>query len=195
LTSAMILAAGNSSRMGRTKQLLPLGHSTVLSQTIENVCAADLDEILLILGASAPVILQQLPSKLLRAVKVIVNSKYEQGIATSLQAGLAALNSASRSVLVVLGDQPFVRSDTLLQIVQKYRATGARIAVPTYRGQRGNPVLLDRAVFPVAMKLHGDVGFRALFSSYVGEIVNVEVDDPAILVDIDSPADYERLRS
>jgi molybdenum cofactor cytidylyltransferase len=193
--SAMILAAGNSSRMGRAKQLLPLGHSTVLLQTIENVCAAGFDEILVVLGASAAAIQQGMPPALLESVNIVVNPAYEQGIATSLQAGLTALNPASHAVLVALGDQPFVRPATMCQIIERYRAERAKIAIPTYRGQRGNPVLLDRAVFPEAMNLQGDVGFRALFNKHLQEIVSVEVDDPAILVDLDSPADYERLRN
>ena len=191
--SAIILAAGTSSRMGQAKQLLPLGNSTVVAQTIEHARAAKVDEVVLVLGSSAEPIRHQLSPSLLSGVKVVVNQSYEQGMASSLRAGLSALDPQSAATLIILGDQPFTLPQTLDQIIQAYRDSGAPIVIPTWQGARGNPVLLDRSVFPEALALEGDVGCRAIFGKHLEEIVNVKVEDRGVLLDIDDREDYERL--
>ena len=118
--SAIILAAGASSRMGQAKQLLPLAGSTVLAKTIENVRLAAIDELLVVLGASAEAIRLHLPTE---GLKLIFNPDYQQGMATSLRAGLAAVEEHSNAALIVLGDQPFIRPGTLDRIVEEYRRT------------------------------------------------------------------------
>jgi molybdenum cofactor cytidylyltransferase len=191
--SAILLAAGSSSRMGQAKQLLPLGSSTVLAQTLEHARAAAVDEVVLVLGSSAEPIRHQLPQTLLAGVKVVVNRSYEQGMASSLRSGLSALDPQSAAALIILGDQPFTLPETLDRIIQAYRDSGAQIVIPTHQGTRGNPVLLDRSVFSEAMALEGDVGCRAIFRNYLEGIVNVEVEDVGVLLDIDDREDYERL--
>jgi molybdenum cofactor cytidylyltransferase len=191
--SAIILAAGASSRMGQAKQLLPLGNSTVLAQTLAHARAAGVSEVVLVLGSSAEPIRDQLSPSLLAGVKVVVNQSYEKGMASSLRAGLSALDPQSAAALIILGDQPFTPPQTLDQIIQAYRDSGAPIVIPTWQGTRGNPVLLDRSVFPEALALEGDVGCRALFWKHLEGIVNVEVEDRGVLLDIDDREDYERL--
>jgi molybdenum cofactor cytidylyltransferase len=191
--SAILLAAGSSSRMGQAKQLLPLGSSTVLAQTLEHARAAAVDEVVLVLGSSAEPIRHQLPQTLLAGVKVVVNRSYEQGMASSLRSGLSALDPQSAAALIILGDQPFTLPETLDRIIQAYRDSGAQIVIPTHQGTRGNPVLLDRSVFSEAMALEGDVGCRAIFRNHLEGIVNVEVEDVGVLLDIDDREDYERL--
>jgi molybdenum cofactor cytidylyltransferase len=191
--SAVILAAGSSSRMGKAKQLLSLGKSTVLAQTLAHVQAAALQEIVVVLGASAEVIRRQLPSG--QEIKIVVNQAYQQGIASSLQAGLSAVDPSSDAALIILGDQPFIRSQTLHRIVEEYRRWQAQIVIPVHQGKRGNPVLLDRSVFSEVMALEGDVGSRAIFANHLDGIVQVEVEDSGILLDLDDPADFERLKT
>jgi molybdenum cofactor cytidylyltransferase len=191
---AIVLAAGTSSRMGQAKQLLPLGPNNVLAQTLENVRSASIAEVVLVLGSSAQAICQQLPPPLLEGLKVVVNHAYLQGMATSLREGLSALDKHSDAALIVLGDQPFVRPQTLDQIVDAYRRSTAQIVIPSYQGTRGNPVLLDRSVFAEVQALKGDVGCRALFARHLEGIVNVEVEDMGVLLDIDNQEDYDRLK-
>jgi molybdenum cofactor cytidylyltransferase len=188
--SAIILAAGGSTRMGNAKQLLPLGGSTVLARTIQNVRAAAVDELVLVLGADATAIQPHLPKNL----KVVVNPAYYQGMATSLRAGLNALGEHTGAALIVLGDQPFTRPSTLDQIIAEYRRTRAQIIIPTWHGQRGNPVLLDRSLFQEVMALEGDKGCRAIFPNHLEGIVKLEVEDEGILLDLDTPDDYARLK-
>jgi molybdenum cofactor cytidylyltransferase len=191
---AVILAAGGSTRMGEAKQLLRLGDSTVLEQTIENVRGAGIDEIVLVLGSSAEKIRQRLPIAAVDGLKVVVNQHYSQGMASSIQAGLSALGPNPDAALIVLGDQPFVRSETFDRIVDWYRSSNAKIVIPLYKGFRGNPVLLDSSVFSEVMALEGDIGCRAIFGRHSEGIFRVDVDDVGILLDIDTKEDYERLR-
>jgi molybdenum cofactor cytidylyltransferase len=190
---AVILAAGRSTRMGEPKQLLRLGESTVLGQTLGNILGTGLDDVVLVLGPSAEIIRRQFPASFER-LKVIVNEAYGRGMASSLREGLSALDPLVDAALIVLADQPFVRSETVGQIVDQYRRSEAEIVIPTYKGTRGNPVLVDRSVFSEIMALEGDVGCRAIFGSHLKGIVQVEVEDIGILLDIDSKADYERLQ-
>ena len=189
---AVILAAGVSSRMGEPKQLLRLGGKTLLEQVLDNARSAAVDEIVVVLGAAAENIRQQID---LSHTKVVINSSYQQGMGTSLGAGLAALDPAINAVLILLGDQPFVRPTTLDRICEEYRRSHAQIVIPLYHGFRGNPVLLDRSVFPEVMALSGDVGCRAIFGNHLKGIVKLPVDDVGILLDIDSKADFDKLQS
>lgn len=193
-TSAVVLAAGRSARMGEAKQLLRIGDSTVLEHTLENVREAGVDEIVLVLGFSAETIRGGVSAALLNGLKVVVNQQYEQGMASSLREGLAALHPHTNAALIVLADQPFVRPATIDRIIERYRCSDAKIVIPFHDGKRGNPVLLDRSVFPDAMRLEGDTGCRAIFGSHADEIEEVDVDDEGVLLDIDNRADYERLR-
>ena len=192
--AAIILAAGKSTRMGEPKQLLRLGERTVLERTLENVRAAGVEEIVLVLGSSAATIQRQLPSSTFEGIKVVVNQAWGQGMASSLREGLAALSPQIDGALIVLADQPFLRPATLDQIVDRYRLANAQIVIPMYKGSRGNPVLLDRSVFADVMALDGDVGCRAIFGGHAEGIVKVEVEDVGILLDIDNKEDYERLQ-
>ena len=189
---AVILAAGVSSRMGEPKQLLRLGGKTLLEQVLDNARSAAVDEIVVVLGAGAENIRQQID---LSKTKVVINSSYQQGMGTSLGAGLAALDPAINAVLILLGDQPFVRPATLDRICEEYRRSHAQIVIPLYKGFRGNPVLLARSVFPEVMALSGDVGCRAIFGNHLEGIVKLPVDDVGILLDIDSKADFDKLQS
>ena len=192
---AVVLAAGSSSRMGEAKQLLPLADSTVLERTLQNLNAAKVDEIVLILGFSAETIRQRISDSPMKNLRIVVNHKYGQGMATSLRTGLAALSENTDAALIVLGDQPFIRPETLDRIIDQYRQSDAQIVIPIFQGSRGNPVLLDRSVFHEVMALQGDIGCRAIFGNHLDGIVKAEVDDIGILLDIDSKEDYERLRT
>lgn len=178
--------------MGEPKQLLRLGESTVLGQTIANVRDAKVDEVVLVLGSSAEAIRRELSVSAIEDLRIVGNPDYREGMASSLRAGVAAVSPSIDAAIIVLADQPFVRPETLARIADQYRRSEAQILIPTYKGRRGNPVLLDRSVFPDVMALKGDVGCRAIFGSYLAGILMVEVEDEGVLVDIDNKDDYER---
>jgi molybdenum cofactor cytidylyltransferase len=191
LIGAVVLAGGKSSRMGQPKQLLPFNGKPLLEHTLANLRNIRLNEILVVLGCSADEVQKQVD---LHDIKVVENKNYEQGMGTSLSAGVSALAEATEGVLIVLADQPFVRPETYEQLIDHYRHSDAEIIIPTYRGFRGNPVLLDRSVFFEAMALTGDIGCRAVFGDHIGGIVKVPVEDIGVLLDIDNKADYARLQ-
>ena len=190
--AAVILAAGMSSRMGEAKQLLRLGDRTLLEQVIDNVRSSGVDDIVLVLGHGADAIRQSIATKNL---KIVVNDAYREGMGTSLRTGISSLPPEMTAALIVLADQPFVRPETLRLLMDQYRKSNAHIVIPMYKGFRGNPVLLDRCVFPEVMALQGDIGCRAVFGNHLEGIVKAPVEDVGILLDLDSREDFERLKN
>jgi molybdenum cofactor cytidylyltransferase len=190
-TSAVILAAGTSTRMGTVKQLLRLDDRPLLQHVMDNVRASAVTEIIVVLGCAADAIRREIDAQ---NVRMVINESYQQGMGTSLKAGLSAVNPQAEAAIVVLADQPFVRPATLDRLITEHHECKAKIVIPTYRGFRGNPVLLDRSVFPEIMTLNGDMGCRAIFGNHLEGIVKVPVDDVGTLLDIDRPSDFEALR-
>jgi molybdenum cofactor cytidylyltransferase len=191
-TAAVVLAAGSSSRMGAPKQLLRLDDRPLLQHVLDNVRNSKVRDIVVVLGASAEAVQHEID---LRDVRVVVNENYQQGMGTSLKAGISAVAPDADSALIVLADQPFVRATTLNALIAEHRRSKAKIVIPAFRGFRGNPVLLDRSVFPEVLKLAGDIGCRAIFGDHPKGIVRLPVDDIGILLDIDRRDDLEALRS
>jgi molybdenum cofactor cytidylyltransferase len=177
--------------MGEPKQLLALDGKPLLEHTLANLGAANVSHIVVVLGFASNAIRQQVA---LGEVRVVENADYEQGMASSLRVGLTALDPRTDAALVVLADQPLVRPETLNRIIADYEQSDAKIVVPTYQGFRGNPVLLDRSVFPEVMALRGDIGCRAVFGNHREGIVKAAVDDIGVLLDIDTEDDIAKLR-
>jgi molybdenum cofactor cytidylyltransferase len=125
----------------------------------------------------------------------VPNHDYDAGQSTSLRAGIAALPPEAAAAVVLLGDQPFVTAAIVEQLVAEWHASRALIVAPSYVGQRGNPVLFARAVFPELLTVQGDQGARAVLAADHARVRLVAFDDPRPLADIDTPEDYERLRS
>ena len=189
--TAIVLAAGMSTRMGAIKQLLHIGGKTLLENVLDNLGRTQVKDIIVVLGSSAEEIRQRVP---LENVRVIINEAYRKGMGTSLRMGLSAINPEAVAALVVLADQPFVRPDTIDHLIEQYRRQRPEIAIPMYRGFRGNPVLLDRSVFPELMSLTGDIGCRAIFGSHTDNLLKVPVEDIGVLLDVDTRADLDRFQ-
>ncbi len=189
--TAIVLAAGMSTRMGTLKQLLPLNGKPLLETVLDNLRQSCVDEVILVLGHSADQIRGTLP---LAGVRVVMNDRYTEGMGTSLRVGLANAGPQTQAALVVLADQPFLKPATIDQLIAAYRERKPQIVVPTYNGFRGNPVLLDHSVFPELSGLSGDMGCRAIFGSHTDNILQVPVDDIGVLLDVDTKADLDRFQ-
>src|SRR5271165_5859730 len=187
--SAVVLAAGMSTRMGSVKQLLKIGEKTLLETVLDNLRISRADEIVVVLGGSAELIKQQIK---LDDSRIVINEGYQQGMGTSLRVGVSAVDSSSDAALIVLADQPFVRAETIDQLIDQYQARRPEVAIPVYKGFRGNPTLLDRSLFPEVMTLAGDIGCRAIFGRHAEKILKVAVDDIGVLLDVDTEADLQR---
>jgi molybdenum cofactor cytidylyltransferase len=187
--AAIVLAAGASTRMGRPKQLLPVGGQAMVRRVTEAVCQAGLDQVVVVVGAYAEAVTQAL---LGLEVDIVVNEAWAEGMSRSLRVGLRALRPEIGAALIILADQPALTPDLLKKLVDHYGTTGAPIVAPFYRGQRGNPVLFGRQFFPELMALEGDQGGRALVARYAEQVASLHVDDLATLLDVDTDQDHER---
>ncbi len=186
----VILAAGSSSRLGRAKQLLPLGDRPVLAHTIANALAASLAGVIVVLGHTADVIRAQID---FGPALVALNDRYAEGQSTSLHAGVAALPPDAAAALFILGDQPLIGPAVHEALIAAYRRTGAPIVQPSYDGQRGNPVLLARALFPELLQVTGDQGARNVIRAHAAEVVAVPIPGTTPTDDLDTEEDYQRL--
>jgi molybdenum cofactor cytidylyltransferase len=187
MIAAIVLAAGQSKRMGRPKQLLPLGEYTILERVLQVFRESRVDRTVVVLGAGA--------SKVRRSLKlldeaVVVNRAYQEGMSGSLKAGLRAVEDEADAVIIALGDQPFLSPGTVDLMIETYRRKKAFVVVPVYRGRRGNPVLFDRTLFPQLDGIAGDVGAKSVVASNEANLVEAEVDDEGVVLDIDTPEDY-----
>ncbi len=186
----VILAAGSSSRLGRPKQLLPLGDRPVLVHTLANACAAALDGVIVVLGHEAATIQRRID---FGAARVVLNADYRAGQSTSLRAGLAALPPDADAALFILGDQPLLGPALLDALIAARRASAAPIVMPTYRGQRGNPVLIASDLFPELARITGDRGARGVIHAHAAEIHEVPIAGDPPTDDLDTQEDYDRL--
>jgi len=188
--AAVVLAAGASSRMGEPKQLMPVGGRPMVRRVTEAVCAAGLGQVIVVVGAHAGAV-QQAVDEL--PVETVVNANWIEGMSSSLRAGVLALRPEIRAVVIVLADQPALTPDLLRALAVCYQKTGSQIVAPYYGGQRGNPVLFDRALFPELLALGGDRGARELLVRREQEIERVETNDPMLLADVDTREDYQAI--
>jgi len=184
MIAAIVLAAGSATRFGSCKQLAPIDGKPMLQHVLELLRTTRIDRTVVVLGAHA--------TEIRAAVRfdrerIVLNPEHAEGLSTSIRAGLRDLDADA--ALIVLGDQPFVAAETIDRVIAEHARTRADIVIPTHQGRRGNPVLIDRALFAEVEALRGDVGFRALFAEHAGAIVTVETDDRGILRDVDAPHD------
>lgn len=191
MISAVVLAAGTSSRMGQPKPLVSLADKPLLSHVLDSLRRSRVEEVVVVLGYASDQVRRSIP---LDGLRVIENPRFEDGMSTSLRAGVAALSPRSEAFLVVLGDAPFVLPSTLDALIAARERTGARIVLPVYQGIRGNPVLLDRTLANEVEPLTGDRGCRALRLAHPQETVEVPVDDPGVVIDLDTTEDLARAR-
>lgn len=193
--AGIILAAGRGSRMGKAKQLLPFEHTTLLGRVIATATAAMLDTIILVLGSEAGRVRNSLdlthPD--MTGIHVIENPDWPKGQSFSVAAGLKALPPDTGGALFLLGDQPLVTVRTINRLVSVFQTTDHWIVAPCHKGKRGNPVLVAAPLFDRLKHPAGDAGARVLFDEFKHRMLCLDVDDPGILMDVDTPGDYAAL--
>jgi len=186
---AMILAAGESRRMGTPKLLLPFKGKTMIETLVDEVLRSKSDKTMVVLGAEKEKI-ERIISRL--PVAIVVNTRYEEGMLSSIQAGFEALPDEVDAVLVCLGDQPLIPFFVLDRLIEAYKDTKKGIIIPVYKKSRGHPILIDIKYKPEIKRISPDIGLRALVHDQSQDVMEVEVDAPQILKDIDKPEDYMR---
>ena len=191
MISAIVLAAGESKRMGQTKQLLDWEGRTILQRVLENLSRSQVDEVILVLGHEAQRIQQTLDT---HKVKVVINKNYKEGMITSIQQGLTNLNDKVEAFFIVLADQPGLGPEVFDRLIGEFRRVTPQksIVLPTFHSRRGHPALFSAKHKKEALRIEGDVGFRQVLQEHPEEILTVEMDTNSILQDIDTPDDYRK---
>lgn len=188
MPAAIVLAAGRSRRMGgRNKLLMPIDGVSMVRHVVNALLSAGIAVIRVVTGHQAPAVRAALEGC---PVSFVDNSEHEAGLSTSLKAGLDALPASCGAALVCLGDMPAVTGPALRSLVRAWQGSQTKaIVVPTWNGRRGNPVLWDSSFFQAMRRVTGDAGARHLIGEYGDYVIEVAMDDGAVLVDIDTPED------
>jgi len=186
---AIVLAAGESRRMGCQKLLLPFGSKTVIGHVVHELLRSDLDAVYVVVGHEGNRISEELFRNL---VTVVTNPDYKLGMLSSVRCGLQAVSQHCDKVLVALGDQPAITSELVNHMVQASSTTDKGILVPLYRGKRGHPILFSVHYRNEIMTCFDKVGLRGLLHAHPDDIFELSVSTPAVLSDMDRPEDYRR---
>ena len=174
--------------MGRSKQLLPLGPKPVIRHCLDSVIAAGITDIVVVLGAGSDEIQAAIGGM---PVRTAVNNDPQSDMAGSVRLGLTQVAPDSTGVLVCLSDHPLVSAGTISTIVDTHRAHSDSIIIPLYRGRRGHPTLFPRAVIGDIVRV---ASLRDVITSHAGKVRTVEVNDEDVVLDMDTPEDYERIK-
>lgn len=189
--SVVVLAAGGSARMGRAKLSLELQGKTLLENALSPVRAAGFQDVVVVLSRENEELKEGIPVE----YRVVINRNSREGISTSVKAGLAAVDPRSQGIFFVLADQPFVAREVYEKLMAYHRRYLPLLTWPVYEGRRGNPVLFDRRLWPELMNIEGDEGGKQIMAATpVEQTVQVEVKNSGVLIDIDTPEEYEKYR-
>lgn len=188
--AGIILAAGESSRMGRDKALLPLGDETFLSHLLGVLRPSRLTLIRVVLGANAEAVQEAIK---FRPAEVVVNSNWQQGQLTSLQVALRSLpQGVVDGTLVALVDHPKITTALVEELIRNFEASGKVIVIPTYQDRRGHPVLFASSLFPELLSAPLEEGARHVTRRHAAEILEVPTEVEGVVLDIDDPEAYRR---
>jgi molybdenum cofactor cytidylyltransferase len=194
---AVVLAAGKSSRMGRTKALLPIGSSgeTFLTRVIRSLREGGVEAIVVVIGGDAAAVHASLARED-GSITAVDNPHYEDGQLSSLLVGLAAVeerHADAPAAMVTLVDLPLISAGTVRAVLDAYRATpGAPLVRPRMGTRHGHPVIFNRSIFEELRRADPSTGAKPVVHAHAAEEVNVDVGDDGAFIDIDTPEDYER---
>jgi molybdenum cofactor cytidylyltransferase len=192
MISAVILAAGRAEHMGEPKLFLPLGGKPVLQWVVESALASQLDEVICVVRDLGAV--RRQINIVDKRLFWLLNYAADRGQSTSVIAGLWAANPNSKGVIFLAGDQPLIRKELIDALIEKFEDSSASIIAPIFNGEARNPVLFRRDAFPELLNLTGDRGGRSLLEKYRQQTALVDWKEELPFLDIDVPADYERLK-
>jgi len=185
----MVLAAGESRRMGEPKLLLPFKGKTIIEAIAESVIRSEVDKVLVVVGSER----EKVEAKIKNfPVEIAYNRDFRSGMLSSIQCGFKAIPENAQAVLVILGDQPSVSSEVINKIIAAYKKTGKGIVLPMYKNERGHPVLIDIKYRQEIEKLNPNLGLRELVYNRPEDILEVKVRTSGVLRDIDTTEDYRK---
>jgi molybdenum cofactor cytidylyltransferase len=191
MITAIILAAGQSKRMGQPKMLLSWGRTTVLGQVIDIFKGAGIEDILVVTGGARELVEALVGT----SARIVFNPGFEEGeMLSSIQVGLEEVKPRTGAVLIGLGDQPQVQKRSVKLVMDEYVKNKASLVVPSFQMRRGHPWLVTRAYWDEILSMGPDNTLRNFLNRHSSEIRYVETNDPGILKDLDTPEEYLKSR-
>jgi molybdenum cofactor cytidylyltransferase len=193
-TAGIILAAGESTRFGRPKQLLRLKGRYLIEWVLDAALESELRRIILVLGYAHQEIRQALGEKLRHAkLQIEVNPHYQKGQSHSLQVGLSRIENTFPAVMFLLADQPLVDAATINCLLDKFWSADKDICVPTFHGKRGNPSIFSQKFYKHIMEIKGDIGARQIIKAHPERVLEIEIKNPLFFLDVDTPEGFEKI--
>ena len=204
MVSAVVLAAGMSTRMGRNKLLLTFRDKPLVVHAVETLMASKVGEIIVVLGHESEKVWDQLEAYAGEVangaqrgrVRLVKNPDYRDGLSTSVRTGVQAVSPAARAVMIYLADQPLIEPgdvDRVIAALAAAKAENKTIVVPFFKGERGNPVILDAALRDSILGIVGDVGCKGVIKRYPEKVYAIEMENDHVVRDVDDVQAYERL--
>lgn len=188
--AAVVLAAGESRRMGTPKQLLPFGDRTILQCVVDTLLTAGVGEVIVVVGHLADRVRAVLGERPVRAVE---NALYREGMLSSVKCGVRAIGDGCDTLLLALGDQPHISAAVVSELMCRYRQGTAGIVIPRYGSKKGHPIILNVPRYRDAiLQLPDDVGLNALIQEYIDDVCLIDMATEDVIRDIDYPEDYSR---
>ncbi len=188
MINAIILAAGQSKRMGKPKPLLRFNDQTFLEQIISVLKQSDVGRITVVLGAEADTIRKSVD---LTGTNIVINQDYQRGQLSSLTAGIKESPEDTEAILICLVDNPFITEEVVNKIVRKFKETNNPIIVPVFDKERGHPTLFSRSFFNELLSAPEEKGARHVLYSNEDKVLELEVSEHGILIGIDTQEDYK----
>jgi len=185
--TAILLAAGESRRMGEFKQLLPFKGKSFVECCVDTLLASHVSRIIVVTGHREADVRAALEA---RPVTTAYNTDYKSGMASSIKRGVEALPPDARAILIALVDQPQIAIETVNHIIETYETHRPLIVVPTCRGRDGHPVLLDSSLKQEVLDMDPGQGLRQVVRSHLDRTIRTEVGNEDVLVDFDFPDEY-----
>lgn len=188
--SAIVLAAGGSSRYGRCKQLVEINGSSLVRQAVDKLSALfPIDRITVVVGANSEAVAQSVSDL---PVNVVLNEHWQQGLASSLKAGLNSVEPDCRAVMITLCDQALVTGEHLRRLLNLWFAFPSEITASAYAGTVGTPAIIPAEFYPQVLALEGDAGAKPLLKNNAARVKTLPI--PEAEFDLDVPADLEKLK-
>jgi molybdenum cofactor cytidylyltransferase len=189
MISAILLAAGESRRMGDFKQLLPFQGKTFVECCIDNLLVTNVYEVVVVTGHRQAEVRQALAN---RHIKFAFNADYQMGMSSSIKCGVQSLDEKTTAILIALADQPQIHSSVINKVIAAYQTEHPLIVVPVYANRRGHPIILDAKLREEILAIDPAQGLRQIVQAHKDQALYLDMMNDSILLDFDYPQDYQK---